>query len=98
MWGAVGIYGNTVVLDHGFGLFSMYAHLSSIDAVSGNTVERGDVIGRTGVTGLAGGDHLHFGMLIREVYVNPLEWWDPAWIENNITSKIRSVKSRLGEG
>jgi murein DD-endopeptidase MepM/ murein hydrolase activator NlpD len=58
----LGIYGNTVILDHGLGLFSMYSHLSEIQVSAGDKVERGDAIGTTGLTGLAGGDHLHFGM------------------------------------
>jgi murein DD-endopeptidase MepM/ murein hydrolase activator NlpD len=94
--GDIGIYGKTVIIDHGFGLFSMYSHLSGADVQSGETVERGKIIGSTGVTGLAGGDHLHFGMMIHHAFVDPIEWWDPAWIKNNITDKISSVKSTLG--
>ena len=44
-------------------------------------------------SGLAGGDHLHYGMIVHNIFVNPVEWWDPAWIENNITAKIEAVKS-----
>ena len=54
-----GIYGNAVVVDHGYGLMSLYGHLSSIDVKEGQTVTRGQTLGRTGDTGLAGGDHLH---------------------------------------
>ncbi|MCK4425419.1 MAG: M23 family metallopeptidase, partial [Deltaproteobacteria bacterium] len=78
--GYLGIYGNTVILDHGLGLFSMYSHLSEIQVSAGDKVERGDTIGATGMTGLAGGDHLHFGMMVHGVFVNPLEWWDQKWI------------------
>jgi len=87
-----GIFGKTVVIDHGFGLFSMYSHLSSIDVKKGQEISRGDPIGRTGTTGLAGGDHLHYGMFIHNTFVNPIEWWDGSWIKNNITSKINDVK------
>jgi murein DD-endopeptidase MepM/ murein hydrolase activator NlpD len=83
-----GIYGNTVVLDHGLGLGTLYAHLSSIDVKEGQTVERGAILGRTGATGLAGGDHLHFTTLVRGLPVNPVEWWDPAWIRDRVASKI----------
>ena len=83
-----GIYGNAVVLDHGVGLGTLYAHLSSIDVKEGQTVERGAILGRTGATGLAGGDHLHFTTLVRGLPVNPVEWWDPAWIRDRIASKI----------
>jgi murein DD-endopeptidase MepM/ murein hydrolase activator NlpD len=89
---SVGIYGGSVMIDHGFGLFSMYSHLSSMAVSEGQMVARGDIIGKTGNTGLAGGDHLHFGMLVHKRFVNPIEWWDATWIENNITSKIKSVR------
>ena len=87
----LGIYGKTVILDHGFGLMSMYSHLSHIKVKHGQNVARGDIVGRTGTTGLAGGDHLHFGMLVHETFVNPIEWWDAKWIKDNITSKIEEV-------
>lgn len=83
-----GIYGNTVVVDHGYGLFSLYGHLSSIDVAVGQEVARGDVLGRTGETGLAGGDHLHFAILVHGMPVNPLEWWDPAWIRNRVADDL----------
>ena len=91
--GPLGIYGRTIVLDHGFGLFSMYAHLNRSDVSEGQQVSKGDVLGRTGSTGLAGGDHLHFSMLVHNTFVNPIEWWDAAWIKNNISSKIEAVQS-----
>ena len=89
----LGIYGKTVLIDHGFGLFSMYAHLNRSDVKPGQQVSRGETIGRTGSTGLAGGDHLHFSILIHNTFVNPIEWWDPAWIKNNVLSKIEAVPS-----
>jgi len=95
--GEVGIYGKTVLLDHGFGLFSMYSHLSSIKVQIDQVIGKGEIIGRTGMTGLAGGDHLHFGVLIHQVFVDPVEWWDSAWIANNVLNKIEYVKSRLAE-
>ncbi len=91
----LGIYGLTVVIDHGFGLFSMYSHLSSSEVKIGDKVQRGGIIGNTGVTGLAGGDHLHYGMLIHHTFVDPIEWWDTAWIKNNITDKISMVQTTL---
>nr|HID58954.1 M23 family metallopeptidase [Desulfobacterales bacterium] len=95
--GRLGIYGNTVIIDHGFGLFSMYAHLSRLRVKTGQTVERGDIIGNTGSTGLAGGDHLHFGMIVQGTFVNPREWWDPLWVKHNVTEKIDSVLLSIGE-
>ena len=83
--GSLGIYGNAVIIDHGLGLFSLYAHLSSISRDEGQEVKRGDIIGRTGSSGLAGGDHLHFSMLVHNTFVNPVEWWDETWIKNNIS-------------
>lgn len=91
--GGLGIYGKTVIIDHGFGLFSTYSHLSRFNVKEGQMVSKGDIIGRTGSTGLAGGDHLHFGMFVHNTYVNPVEWWDAAWINNNISNKIDAVKS-----
>ncbi|MBU1193849.1 MAG: M23 family metallopeptidase [Proteobacteria bacterium] len=88
----VGIFGNTVMIDHGFGLTSLYSHLNQITVEKGTLVQQGDLIGYTGITGLAGGDHLHFSMIVHNVFVNPVEWWDDTWIENNITSKIDAVK------
>ncbi|UCD33526.1 MAG: M23 family metallopeptidase [Desulfobacterales bacterium] len=91
--GDLGIYGKTVMIDHGFGLFSTYSHLSSLNATQGQMVAKGDIIGHTGSTGLAGGDHLHFGILINRTFVNPIEWWDGTWIKNNIVNKINDIKS-----
>lgn len=83
-----GIYGKTVVLDHGMGLMSLYSHLSSLGVEPGAEVEQGEVIGNTGATGLAGGDHLHYSMLIHGVQVDPLEWWDERWISSHITGVL----------
>jgi murein DD-endopeptidase MepM/ murein hydrolase activator NlpD len=91
--GPIGIYGKTVIIDHGFGLFSMYSHLSVSNVQEGQSIAKNEIIGRTGTTGLAGGDHLHFSMLVQATFVDPHEWWDAAWIKNNITSKIQDVKS-----
>lgn len=95
MANAEGIFGNTVIIDHGFGLASLYSHLNEIHVNIGDAVSKGDVIGVTGLTGFAGGDHLHFSMMVHNVFVNPVEWWDDTWIINNITSKIESVKSLI---
>lgn len=87
----LGIYGNCIVVDHGLGLQSLYAHLSQMNVKEGDAVEKGQTIARSGATGMAGGDHLHFGMLIAGLEVMPLEWWDPSWLTNNITSKLELV-------
>jgi murein DD-endopeptidase MepM/ murein hydrolase activator NlpD len=86
--GPLGIYGSTVILDHGLGLFSLYGHLSEIAATEGAQVRRGAVVGRTGDTGLAAGDHLHFSVMIRGVHVDPIEWWDGHWIRDHVLLRL----------
>jgi murein DD-endopeptidase MepM/ murein hydrolase activator NlpD len=90
-----GIYGNTVVLDHGYGLMTLYAHLSSIDVAKGQQVARGHTLGRSGATGLAGGDHLHFTVLLQGLATDPREWWDPHWIGDRVTRKLDSAASAV---
>jgi murein DD-endopeptidase MepM/ murein hydrolase activator NlpD len=87
----LGIYGHTVILDHGMGVQSLYAHLSSIDVKVGQDVEKEQTLGRSGMSGLAAGDHLHFTMLVNGRMVNPVEWWDAHWIEDRILRKLRSA-------
>jgi len=86
--GYIGIFGNTVIIDHGQGLFSFYAHLSTVTVDEGQQIKKGAAIGRTGMSGLAGGDHLHFGILVGHRFVNPKEWWDPHWIRDNVKRKL----------
>ncbi len=83
-----GIFGNCVVIDHGYGVMTLYAHLSSIDTTVGAAVTRGQIIGKTGATGLAGGDHLHFTTLLHGRAVNPIEWWDGHWIADRLKLKL----------
>ncbi len=90
--GFFGIYGNAVVIDHGCGLQSLYGHLSSIGVRAGDSVTRGQPIGRSGQTGLAGGDHLHFTMLLDGIPINPVEWWDPHWIHDRIEKKLAAYR------
>ncbi|MDH5299287.1 MAG: M23 family metallopeptidase, partial [Desulfobulbaceae bacterium] len=80
----LGIYGNMVILDHGQGLFSLYSHLSQINCKVGDILDQGATLGLTGTSGMAGGDHLHFSILVNGIFVNPLEWWDPHWLKVNI--------------
>ena len=80
----LGIYGNSVIIDHGMGLFSLYAHLSSMRVSAGDRMEKNDTLGLSGATGLAGGDHLHFAILLGGTYVEPLEWWDPQWVKTHV--------------
>ncbi len=89
----LGIYGNCVIIDHGMGLQSLYAHLSTIAVHPGDAVDKDQEIGRSGMTGLAGGDHLHFTMLLNGQMVNPVEWWDPHWIQDRIIRKLQQVSA-----
>jgi hypothetical protein len=84
----LGIYGNVVILDHGMGVFTLYGHLSSIAVQPGEHVKTGETLGQTGQTGLAGGDHLHFSVMLRGVPVDPVEWWDPHWLHDRVTAKL----------
>ncbi|MBI5844060.1 MAG: M23 family metallopeptidase [Deltaproteobacteria bacterium] len=92
----LGIYGLTVAIDHGFGLVTHYSHLSRIDVKVGDVVKKDQIIAASGATGLAGGDHLHYGFLVGNTFVNPIEWWDAHWIKDNVTSKIASVAAATG--
>ena len=88
----LGIYGNCIVVDHGYGLESIYGHLSRIDVKPGDMVKRGQPMGLSGSTGLAGGDHLHFSMQVDGVQINPLEWFDAHWIHDRILSKLPAAE------
>jgi murein DD-endopeptidase MepM/ murein hydrolase activator NlpD len=94
----LGIYGNCVILDHGMGIASLYGHLSSIDVKPGDTVTKGQTLGRSGMTGLAGGDHLHFTMLVSGHPVNPVEWWDAHWIQDRVERKLREAGAAAPAG
>jgi murein DD-endopeptidase MepM/ murein hydrolase activator NlpD len=84
----LGIYGNCVLLDHGLGLGSVYGHLSRIDVKKGDSVRQGETLGLSGATGLAGGDHLHFAVLLGEAYVDPIEWWDENWVRTHVLERL----------
>ncbi len=88
----LGIYGNCVILDHGLGLTTLYGHLSRIDVKVGDRVEKDERLGLTGATGLAGGDHLHFAVLVGDTYVDPLEWWDAKWVETHVASNLPQAR------
>ena len=88
----LGIYGNMVLIDHGQGVFSLYSHLSQINVAPGDMVDQKTVLGLTGTTGMAGGDHLHFSMLVNGVFVTPKEWWDQHWVDVTIAHPITETK------
>jgi murein DD-endopeptidase MepM/ murein hydrolase activator NlpD len=87
--GNLGIYGNTVIVDHGLGIFTLYGHLSSLAVQRGDQVRTGQLLGQTGETGLAGGDHLHFSVMLHGVHIDPVEWWDAQWLREHVASKLK---------
>jgi murein DD-endopeptidase MepM/ murein hydrolase activator NlpD len=89
VWAApLGIYGNCIVVDHGYGLQTIYGHLSHIDVHEGDAVKRGQVMGHSGMTGMAGGDHIHFAMQLDGVQIDPKEWWDSHWIQDHVARRV----------
>lgn len=86
----LGIHGHMVLVEHGLGLMTQYSHLTDYNVKVGDVVKAGDILGTTGVSGLAGGDHLHYGVLVGGVPVQPLEWLDSSWVKNNITSRLKT--------
>jgi hypothetical protein len=87
----LGIYGNCVIIDHGLGVQTLYGHLSSIGVKAGDKVEKGQVLGLSGMTGLAAGDHLHFTVLVNGTAVNPVEWWDIKWMQDRVFRKVKEA-------
>lgn len=87
----LGIYGMCIVIDHGLGLQTLYAHMSQLDVQVGEMVTKGQILGRSGATGMAGGDHLHLGVFVSGVPVEPKEWWDGHWIQDNISLKLNAL-------
>jgi murein DD-endopeptidase MepM/ murein hydrolase activator NlpD len=87
-----GIYGNLPIIDHGFGLYTLYGHCSEVHVQEGDVAALGQQIAKTGLSGYAMGDHLHFGILVQGIEVRPEEWMDTKWIYDNITSVIENAK------
>jgi len=94
--GDLGIYGNTIIVDHGRGITTLYGHLSTTDVNEGDRVKKKQIRAGTGQTGLAAGDHLHYGVYINGIPVRPIEWWDDKWINDNIINKIRQARMEFG--
>jgi hypothetical protein len=89
VWAApLGIYGNCIVVDHGYGLQTIYGHLSRIDVHEGDVVKRNQIMGLSGMTGMAGGDHVHFAMQLDGVQIDPKEWWDAHWIQDHVVRRV----------
>jgi murein DD-endopeptidase MepM/ murein hydrolase activator NlpD len=94
----LGLYGNCVIIDHGYSLQSLYGHMSKILVKVGDTVSKEQQIGISGATGMAFGDHVHFSMMIAGTQVDPKEWWDEHWINDRILSKIGPGASNAPAG
>ena len=92
-----GIYGNMPMIDHGLGLYTLYGHCSNILVQKGDKVSPGFSIAQTGKSGLALGDHLHFGILVQGVEVRPEEWMDKKWIGDNV-NKIFKEADKMIDG
>ena len=86
-----GIYGNMPMIDHGLGLYSLYGHCSQLLVNEGEEVNKGQAIAKTGVSGLALGDHLHFGLLVQGIEVRPVEWFDQSWIRKNVDNIFKDA-------
>ncbi len=86
-----GIYGNMPLIDHGLGLYTLYGHCSKLLVKEGDKVHAGEVIAKTGMTGLALGDHLHFGILVQGIEVRPIEWFDKHWIRKFIDNVFKEA-------
>lgn len=90
-----GIYGNMPLIDHGLGLYTLYGHCSTLYVTEGDVVAKNEIIGKTGKTGLALGDHLHFGVVVQGIEVRPIEWMDPHWIKDNITTVFQTARKMI---
>ncbi|MEM7412261.1 MAG: M23 family metallopeptidase, partial [Myxococcota bacterium] len=77
-----------VTIHPGRGLVPPYAHRSPRAGRAGDSVDVDERLGLSGATGLAGGDHLHFAILVGDTYVDPLEWWDPKWIASHVAPNL----------
>ncbi len=96
--GYLGIYGNTIIIEHGMGVFTLYSHLADFLVKKGQVVKKGQIIAHTDTTGLAVGDHLHFAVIVQGLEVHPLEWWDKNWLKTRFFNAYDKLKARFGEG
>ena len=93
----VGIYGKLGIIDHGLGFYSLYSHLSAISVKVGEKVNKRTVIGKTGQTGYALGDHLHFGVYIQGTPFDPIELFDKNYINLKIINIYNEFIARTGQ-
>ena len=93
-----GIYGNMPVLFHGLGLYTIYGHCSTLMVKEGDSLRSNEVLAKTGHSGYAMGDHLHFGVLVQGIEVRPQEWMDQNWIRKSITDPMREARKLINQG
>ncbi len=90
-----GIYGNSLIVYHGLGLYTVYGHCSTLLKKRADVVKAGEAAAKTGATGLALGDHLHFSTIVQGIFVRPAEWMDSKWIQTNIVDVINTAKKMI---
>ena len=91
----LGIYGDTIIIDHKFGLGTLYAHTSRSVVEVNQNLKAGAYIANTGSSGAVFGDHLHFGVLVQGIEVNPTEWLSRYWVRENITKIINNAMKEI---
>lgn len=89
--GELGLLGNSIVIDHGFGLATIYGHLSTVKVQRGLAVARGQEIGQTGTSGFAQSEEVYFEMRLHGQPVSPNEWWDQSWVTDHVENKVAFV-------
>lgn len=93
-----GIYGNNMIIYHGFGLYTLYGHCTTMAHEQSAVVASGANIATTGTTGLALGDHLHFGVLVQGIEVRPEEWMDRKWMKESVYDILEGSKKIIDGG
>lgn len=91
----LGLYGNSIIIDHGMGLSTLYAHTSIQNVEVGEYITKNTTIANTGSTGAVFGDHLHFGVLVQGIEVNPVEWMDKNWLKVRIFDVLNKSKQDI---
>ncbi len=84
-------YGNQVVIDHGFGYKTRYAHLKSVGVAEGMKVKRGECIGLSGNSGRSSGPHLHYEVLYRDSHVNPANYFDLSITPEEYATMVQGI-------
>ena len=77
---SLGIYGGVVIIDHGIGFYTLYSHLDTISVNKMDKVDKQTLLGTTGTSGFAFGDHLHFGVFLQGTPVDPIEFLDKKYL------------------